>query len=640
MLHRCSEQKANSQAHGLNLTAILDNFTQKIQSEGLLCSNRLTPPGTMINMQKPSPEEIRKELEHILASPALEASEKRREFLQFVVEETLAGRAGSLKGYTIAVSIFGRDESFDAQSDAVVRVEARRLRRDLDSYYMNAGNGDFVRISIPKGGYTPHFEKTSAEVRPASSDAKETAAPGQPSGEAASDSRTTAKPLIHRKFVKRLMAVTFILAVLVIILLYWVNVASTKNQGASGVNAAIPSVVVLPFKALGSSDTNQHLASGISQELINDLLRFPSFRLYTQSPGFERFVNNKPEKSLPGTEVSYIISGSVLEAGSNARVVAQMSFAKTGEVLWSESYDLLLDPKAMIQIQIDMAGEIATVLGQPYGYIHSDMVSRLATTEVSSMQSYICVLQAHEYRRDFSPEQYAPVLRCLENAIQVDPNYSDAWAMLGWLHLDAGRYQIYGPEQVQPEYDAALQAATRAVELAPDNNLALKALSAINHYLGRYTEGERLARRAVELNPNDPDALVQLGWRLAARGNFEEGVPYIEQAIARTVNPPRWYYHFIALNYYLAGDYAQMLVAADYSAADGSDFSQVLIAIANGALGNRDATKQALIKISENNQLASDPRAYFLRNGATDEIVDALMVGLEQAETLAYGNTE
>jgi hypothetical protein len=52
----------------------------------------------------------------------------------------------------------------------------------------------------------------------------------------------------------------------------------------------------------------------------------------------------------------------------------------------------------------------------------------------------------------------------------------------------------------------------------------------------------------VELNPFDPDALAQLGWRLAVRGNFEEGVPFLREAIARSVDPPDWYYHLLAID--------------------------------------------------------------------------------------------
>src|SRR5688572_221410 len=81
---------------------------------------------------QPSPEEIRACLARLLGSAAFHASERRRRLLAYVVEQTLAGRAGRLKAFDLAVSVLGRDERFDAQNDPIVRIEIGRLRRDLE----------------------------------------------------------------------------------------------------------------------------------------------------------------------------------------------------------------------------------------------------------------------------------------------------------------------------------------------------------------------------------------------------------------------------------------------------------------------------------------------------------------------------
>ena len=91
-------------------------------------------------------------------STEFRASGKQRKFLSFVVDETLEGRASQLKGYTIAVEVYGRTDEFDPQVDPIVRVEAGRLRRALEHYYLTAGIKDPVRIKIPIGGYVPTFQ--------------------------------------------------------------------------------------------------------------------------------------------------------------------------------------------------------------------------------------------------------------------------------------------------------------------------------------------------------------------------------------------------------------------------------------------------------------------------------------------------
>ncbi|MDX2498986.1 MAG: adenylate cyclase, partial [Deltaproteobacteria bacterium] len=116
----------------------------------------------MTTDDKPAPEAIRVQLERILQSDQFKAPGKQRKFLNFVVEETLEGRTDQIKGYTIAVTVYGRNEKFDPQTDPIVRVEAGRLRRALEHYYLTAGKNDPARIKIPKGSYVPTFHAVRA----------------------------------------------------------------------------------------------------------------------------------------------------------------------------------------------------------------------------------------------------------------------------------------------------------------------------------------------------------------------------------------------------------------------------------------------------------------------------------------------
>src|SRR4051812_41505416 len=113
------------------------------------------------------PQLIQDALQRVAASRDFMNSERKRRFLKFVVQETLAGRAGWIKAYTIAVDVFDRDPSFDPVTDPVVRIEAGRLRRCLERYYLAEGAADPVRITIPKGGYVPQFIMTEESALPA-----------------------------------------------------------------------------------------------------------------------------------------------------------------------------------------------------------------------------------------------------------------------------------------------------------------------------------------------------------------------------------------------------------------------------------------------------------------------------------------
>lgn len=98
---------------------------------------------------------VRAQLDRILASGPFAHSRRRQQFLEYIVHETLAGRGARIKGYTIALEVFGRPETFDPVADPIVRIEAGRLREKLRSYYDTVGMNDPIRIVLPRGTYRP-----------------------------------------------------------------------------------------------------------------------------------------------------------------------------------------------------------------------------------------------------------------------------------------------------------------------------------------------------------------------------------------------------------------------------------------------------------------------------------------------------
>jgi hypothetical protein len=96
---------------------------------------------------------VREELVRVLASPGFANAQWLSRLLSYLVEETLAGRQDAIKEYTIGVEIYRRKPDYDPKIDAIVRVEASRLRAKLKQYYDGIGKDDPVRIDLPPGGY-------------------------------------------------------------------------------------------------------------------------------------------------------------------------------------------------------------------------------------------------------------------------------------------------------------------------------------------------------------------------------------------------------------------------------------------------------------------------------------------------------
>jgi len=102
-------------------------------------------------------EAERAELQTVLQAPIFVRSPALSHLLSYLCEKTFAGETDQIKEYSIALDVFERRDSFDQDTDSIVRVEANRLRKRLREYYAHDGASDLIRITIPVGQYVPSF---------------------------------------------------------------------------------------------------------------------------------------------------------------------------------------------------------------------------------------------------------------------------------------------------------------------------------------------------------------------------------------------------------------------------------------------------------------------------------------------------
>src|SRR5581483_9743956 len=107
------------------------------------------PKPALVESNRVPDAAVRQQLDRILNSPTFQQVDRLKRFLTFITTEALVGRSDQLKEYVIGVQVFGKEESFDPRTDPIVRVQARRLRARLVSYYRDAGQNDDVVIELP-----------------------------------------------------------------------------------------------------------------------------------------------------------------------------------------------------------------------------------------------------------------------------------------------------------------------------------------------------------------------------------------------------------------------------------------------------------------------------------------------------------
>ena len=498
----------------------------------------------------PTAEDVRAQLEVLLASPDLDAPARARRFLRYVVEETLAGRADRIKAYAIGTEVFERSADFDAQSDPVVRIEAGRLRRALERYYLSEGLSDPVVITIPKGAYVPHFVRRTPNVL--DDDAAPPAAPS---------AKSAAKPL-RRRWAVRFGAAAILIAFLaalggLVLWSPWRDGTSRAPQAAAPLPPGGPTLVVLPFAALGEPSTARAYADGLTEEVLSQFARFKEITV----------LGRETSRSIPpGTDlarirrdlgVRYVVEGSVRAAESRLRITGRLLDAQTGAVLWSQTYDEDLQVRDLFTIQDDVARKVATAVAQPYGIIQRADQIRAGARPPDDLEAYGCTLRFYDYRAALTEESHAAIRACLERAVATHPDYATAWAMLSVLYLDEDRFGFNPRTGSSTPIQRSLDAARRANRLDPENVRALQALMMALFFAQKPDEALEVGERAVALNPNDTELLGEFGTRLSQAGAWKRGAELIEQALARNPGHFGYYSGTLAVYAYMQRDYAR-----------------------------------------------------------------------------------
>jgi adenylate cyclase len=540
---------------------------------------------------------IQAQLERIIASSAFDASRRNCAFLRFIVEETLAGRGDRIKAYTIGTNVLQRDAGFDPQTDPIVRMEASRLRRSLERYYLIAGQHDPIRIDIPKGGYVASFQRLPS-VR---ADGGDTEAPELPQEEPPGFAGDRAARRSHegiptfwpsRRVLARGVAPGMAALALAIGLVLWHETTEPEAVVPEAAGRG-PSIIVLPFENLSDSPAKAYLAGGLTEEIFTSLAQFKELFVFGRETGARYGSATSYEKIHRDLGVRYVLEGSVREAAGRVRVTARLVDATTEAQVWASAYEEVGSGADLFQLQSDIARRVVVEIAQPYGIIATADMQLVRGKAPESLSAYECVLQVLDYYRHMSAAWVDEARACLERATKSEPEYADAWALLGMNYLDQVRFRLAPRARDKDLLDRALLAAQRAAEIAPDGALAQRSLLIAHSFRGEVEQALKAGDRAVALNPNNAEILAEFGTRLAFVGQWERGISLIGEAIARNPAHPGWYHTAPALNFYRQGRYAEALDEASQLDAPGWAHNYTILAMTYGQLGQEEEARAA-----------------------------------------------
>jgi len=524
----------------------------------------------------PNESAVRKQLGQILASPEFDSSRRSRDFLRFAVEETLEGRPDGINQYTIATRIFGRRDDFDPTVDPIVRIQAGRLRRALERYYLVAGTEDPVRIELPKGTYVPVFCWASE------------AKPGP--GNAAKRAR-----------------------------------AASPAPGCR--------VAVLPLQNLSGNGEQDFFASGLSAELTAELGGYENLTVIARHSTFALHDEiSDPLEVGRILGVRFLLSGGVWKDDRRVKVTIHLIDASDGEVLWSERFLRDLSAGDLIEIQEEIARRAAVTIGTECGVIPRRLLSESRRKEPQNLSSYEAVLLYYDYHTAVTPKKFRAARSALEQAVERDPGYALAWGALANLYVDNILLEL----DKQPcLLDDAKECIQKGLALAPESAILHSIRGWVSFARGDRDQAIEAVERVVALGGYSGYYAGLCGWYITLRGAWEWGMSLMESASDVMPIPPSWVRHAPCVYYFQKGDYAAAYAQVAEIGMPQTFWTPLLRAINLVRLGReeeaRGAVDQMLAMRPDFPDRARDLlKAYIKVGGVVDEILTALReAGLE-----------
>ena len=531
--------------------------------------------GDGLNATLPPRQEVEAALARVTRWPGLARSPQLVKFLNYIVEARLTGSEGGIKAYSIAVDVFGRQQSFDPQSDPIVRVQARRLRSALEEYYSDAGAGERLRFYLPVGRYIPEFQIAGDD-----GEVDEPDSPPQPAA-----AKPPARPIMAR--IDDIILVVLLTTVALALALIGTQVLAPRQSRL--VVPEPPRVSVTEFTSVAAGDAPSISVAGLSVELVTDLDLFP----------FVEAVYLQRADAAPEFPTPYELTGIARTEGAEVQVTASLKQVGSDAAIWSMTQRVPID---QLPGSLDrLSGAFADQLGAIDGPLHADAVAWLSNTpDIAGAETeYVCGILFTLYREKAASELGQRARGCISGLIRSQPASAAALSMSGSLLLDTTlRAQTPGRPDPEPIAEAGRQ-IEQALKLAPISSLVWREYALFLEATGRFGEAEAAFTSSLQLNPSDLDAVAGYGRLLLLRGQSDKGKALAEQAIRRAVIAPYWYHEAPAVDALRALEHNRALTEAEALVSGDAELASVIGTVAARKLGYQDVLNRYIAQLLE-----------------------------------------
>jgi adenylate cyclase len=351
-----------------------------------------------------------------------------------------------------------------------------------------------------------------------------------------------------------------------------------------------PSIAVLPFTNMSGDPEQEYFSDGITEDIITDLSKIAGLTVIARNSSFA-YKGRSIDVRTIGRELSVrsVLEGSIRRAGQRVRITAQLIDATTGAHTWAERYDR--DLTDIFEVQDDVTRRIVGALKITLSPAEN---AHLTGSGTSNIEAYDNALRGRELLlgNPKTRKTFEQAKACFHRAIELDPNYAQAIAGLGFAYMFD--YQNRWSDDPDSSLPLARRYAEQAIEKNPKEPLARVVAAVAATFSKDLDEAKSQIEVALSLNPNFAMAYNVLGTLRSYSGQPLEAIPVIEHAMRLDPAFNTQYLHFLGMAHLLAGNYekAATLLRQRIVLVPETDFSRSALASALGHLGEVDEARR------------------------------------------------
>lgn len=402
---------------------------------------------------------------------------------------------------------------------------------------------------------------------------------------------------------------------------------SEALERAVSLVSELPSLAVLPFDNFSSAPDQEYFAKGMSEDLITDLSKISGLLVISRTSTFNYEGSKADIRDIAqDLGVRYVLEGSVRRAGDEVRINAQLIDADTGNHLWAERYDGKIDN--IFDLQDQITDKIVSALALKLSSSEKEIISRAITENI---EAYDYFLQGRDKFFLLSKAENPVAREFYEKAVELDPEFAEAWASLGWTHV----FDFMNGWSSTPErsLELSMEKANRAISLDNTLPIAYFVRGLTHREMGHWSESLVDLEQAIKLDPNYANAHVLLATLLYYAGRPQEGLERMQKAIELNPHHPYNYPFHLGQAYFILKRYDEAIAEFEQaiSTNPASERVHVWLAAALANAGNTDDAEWEVDQVITSNPDFSLERFLLANPFKNPEDMELLVDGLHKS---------